>query len=69
MKVNSSFPHPVLGINNGVISNIAKSDMLEIVSILEKDDTYEYTFQLNQDNDLISQYIKEQYSVNSNVIV
>lgn len=59
MKVNSSFPHPVLGINNGVISNIAKSDMLEIVSILEKEDTYEYTFQLNQDNDLISQYIKE----------
>ena len=59
MKANSSFPHPVLGINNGVLSQIDENDMLEIVDIIEKDDIYEYKFQLNQDNEIISNYIKE----------
>lgn len=59
MKANSSFPHPVLGINNGVLSNVATTDMLEIVDIVEREDTYEYTFQLNHDNSQISRYIDE----------
>lgn len=59
MKANSSFPHPVLGINNGVLTSIAQEEMLKVVDIEETDDTYEYTFQLNQDNNLITQYINE----------
>ena len=58
MKANSSFPHPVLGINKGVLSNINEEDMLEIVSIEEKDDSYEYTFKLYHDNTQINDYIK-----------
>lgn len=57
MKANSSFPHPVLGINKGVLSDIDEMDMLEIVSIEEKGDSYEYIFLLKQDNKQISDYI------------
>lgn len=59
MKTNSSFPHPVLGINNDVNSDIAPEDMLQILDIEEKDSVYEYTFQLNQDNKQITDYIQE----------
>lgn len=59
MKANSSFPHPVFGINKGIVTSIEQVDMLDIVDIVEKDDTYEYTFQLNHDNLQIKNYIIE----------
>lgn len=62
MKTNSSFPHPVLGVNNGVLTNLDVSEMLEIVDIVEKDKTYEYIFQLNHDNEQIKRYIAEGYA-------
>ena len=62
MKANSSFPHPVLGINKGVLSTINEEDMLEIVSIEEKGDSYEYTFRLVHDNVQINDYIKEKHA-------
>lgn len=58
MKTNSSFPHPVLGINKGVLPDL-EEDALSIVSIEEKDESYVYTFNLKQDNQQIKQYITE----------
>lgn len=43
MKANSSFPHPVLGINKGLLPDL-EEDALTIVSIEEQDDYYVYTF-------------------------
>ena len=58
MKSNSSFPHPVLGVNKGVLSDTDEQAMLKIISIEEKDDSYEYTFRLNHDNVQINDYIE-----------
>jgi hypothetical protein len=58
MKTNSSFPHPVLGINKGVLPDL-DDNALEVVEIVEKDEIYEYTFRLNQGNSQIAYYIKE----------
>ena len=57
MKSNSSFPHPVLGVNKGVLSDTDEQEMLKIISIEEKGDSYEYTFRLNHDNAQINDYI------------
>lgn len=58
MKTNSSFPHPVLGINKGILPDL-EDNALEVVKIEEKDDDYEYTFRLNQNDAQISRYISE----------
>lgn len=58
MKINSSFPHPVLGVNKGVMPDL-EDDALQLVSIDETSDTYVYNFALKQNNDQITQYITE----------
>jgi hypothetical protein len=58
MKTNSSFPHPVLGINKGVLPDLGE-DALEVVKIEEKEDSYVYTFRMKQENAQISQYITD----------
>ena len=58
MKANSSFPHPVLGINKGLLPDL-EEDALTIVSIEEQDDYYVYTFNLKQENKQIKQYIPQ----------
>lgn len=62
MKANSSFPHPILGINKGVVSNIDENDMLEVLEIDEDAETYIYTFMLNQDDKEISRHIAEKHA-------
>ena len=52
MKNNSSFPHPVLGINHGVMPDL-EDDALQLVSVDETEDTYVYTFALKQYNTVI----------------
>ena len=54
MKANSSFPHPVLGINKGVLPDL-EEDALSVASIEEQDEYYVYTFSLKQDNKQIKQ--------------
>lgn len=58
MKNNSSFPHPVLGVNHGVMPDL-EDDALQLTSVSETDDAYIYVFTLKQNNDYISRYIKE----------
>ena len=58
MKNNSSFPHPVLGINHGVMPDL-EDDALQLVSVYETEDTYVYTFALKQYNTQIARYIEE----------
>ena len=58
MKTNSSFPHPVLGINKGVLPDFGE-DALEVVKIEENKDFYVYTFRMEQNNAQISQYITD----------
>lgn len=58
MKANSSFPHPVLGINKGVLPDL-EENALEVVEVTESDGTYKYTFCLKQDNEQITKYIEE----------
>ena len=61
MKANSSFPHPVLGINKGVLPDL-EEDALSVASIEEQDEYYVYTFSLKQDNKQIKQYITENHA-------
>ena len=61
MKANSSFPHPVLGINKGVLPGL-EEDALSVASIEEQDEYYVYTFSLKQDNKQIKQYITENHA-------
>ena len=58
MKNNSSFPHPVLGVNHGVMPDL-EDDALQLVSVDETEDTYVYTFALKQYNTQIARYIEE----------
>jgi len=58
MKNNISFPHPVLGINRGVMPDL-EDDALQLVSVDETDETYVYNFVLRQNNDTIERYIAE----------
>ena len=58
MKNNSSFPHPVLGINHGVMPDL-EDDALQLVSVDETEDSYVYTFALKQYNTQIARYIEE----------
>ena len=58
MKNNSSFPHPVLGVNHGVMPDL-EDDALQLTSVSETADAYIYHFTLKQNNDYISRYIKE----------
>ena len=58
MKTNSSFPHPVLGINKGVLPDLGE-DALEVVKIEENEDFYVYTFRMKQENPQITQYIND----------
>lgn len=58
MKTNSSFPHPVLGINKGILPDL-EDNALEVVKIEDKGDFYEYTFRVNQSDAQISRYISE----------
>ena len=63
MKTNNiSFPHPVLGINKGVLPDL-DDDALKVIRIEEKADTYVYTFGLKQENNQITQYIKEKRAI------
>lgn len=61
MKTNSSFPHPVLGVNSGILPDL-DDNALEIVDITEQEDIYRYAFQLNQHDDLITSYIKRGFA-------
>ena len=45
MKNSSSFPHPVLGVNHGVMPDL-EDDALQLTSISEMDDAYIYVFTL-----------------------
>lgn len=58
MKINSSFPHPVLGINKGVLPDL-EDDALQLVSINETTDAYVYNFVLKQGNKQIERYVTE----------
>ena len=58
MKNNSSFPHPVLGVNRGVLPDL-EEDALQIASISETENTYVYVFALKQENAAIARYIEE----------
>ena len=58
MKNNSSFPHPVLGVNHGVMPDL-EDDALQLVSVDETEYTYVYTFALKQYNTQIARYIEE----------
>lgn len=63
MKTNNiSFPHPVLGINKGVLPDL-DDDALKVIRIEEKADTYVYTFVLKQENRQITQYITEKRAI------
>ena len=59
MKNNISFPHPVLGVNRGVIPEL-EDDALQLISADETDDSYIYIFALKQSNDIITRYISEE---------
>ena len=61
MKNNSSFPHPVLGINRGVMPDL-EDDALQLVSVDETDETYIYNFVLRQNNAIIERYIAEHWA-------
>ena len=58
MKTNSSFPHPVLGVNNGVLPNL-DNDNLTILSREETETDFVYTFVLKHDNKQIQWYLDE----------
>ena len=58
MKANSSFPHPVLGVNKGVLPDL-ENDARVLSLIEENGDTITYTFELRQGNRQISDYLKE----------
>ena len=58
MKINSSFPHPVLGVNKGVLPDL-ENDALQLVSINETTDAYVYNFVLKQGNKQIERYVTE----------
>lgn len=57
MKANSSFPHPVLGINKGILPDLDKDNLICIKN--ETKDSYEYHFKLKFDDPVILRYIKE----------
>ena len=50
MKNNSSFPHPVLGVNHGVLPDL-EGDALMLTSVSETEDSYIYVFVLKQNNE------------------
>lgn len=58
MKTNCSFPHPVLGVNKGVLPDL-EADALNIVSINQAGAYYEYTFELKYNNPIIERYITD----------
>lgn len=61
MKSNSSFPHPVLGINKGVLPDLDET-ALQVKSVEENDTHFVYTFNLHQSNVQITEYIKQKYA-------
>jgi hypothetical protein len=61
MKNNSSFPHPVLGVNHGVMPDL-DDDALQLTSVTETEDSYIYVYQLKQNNVQIERYINEQHA-------
>lgn len=58
MKNNSSFPHPVLGVNQGVKPDLG-DDALRITDIKDSGDSYVYVFTLKQENENITQKIRD----------
>ena len=58
MKNNISFPHPVLGVNHGVMPDL-ENDALKLISVSETEDAYIYVFTLKQNNTQIARYIEE----------
>lgn len=58
MKNNISFPHPVLGVNHGVMPDL-EDDALQLISVSESEDSYIYVFTLKQNNEQLARYIKE----------
>ena len=61
MKTNSSFPHPVLGINKGVLPDLPTDNMI-CNSITETSTDYIFSFTLKQENQKILQYIDEGFA-------
>ena len=49
MKINSSFPHPILGVNKGVLPDL-DDNSLKVVDISERDDYFVYKFELFHQN-------------------
>ena len=58
MKINSSFPHPILGGNKGVLPDL-DDNSLKVVDISERDDYFVYKFELFHQNAQINRYISE----------
>ena len=58
MKINSSFPHPILGVNKGVLPDL-DDNSLKVVDISERDDYFVYKFELFHQNAQINRYISE----------
>lgn len=58
MKNNSSFPHPVLGVNCGVLPDLTDDDFTYDDPSIDGED-YVYTFHLKQGNKQISQYLTD----------
>ncbi len=61
MKTNSSFPHPVLGINKGVSPDLLPDNMV-CDNIKETVTDYVFSFTLKQENENILRYIKEGFA-------
>lgn len=60
MKTTSSFPHPVLGVNKGVLPDLEDDNLT--VTQTESDSDYIYTFVLKQGNSQIQFYLDQGYA-------
>ena len=60
MKATSSFPHPVLGVNKGVLPDLEDDNLT--VTQTESDSDYIYTFVLKQGNSQIQFYLDQGYA-------
>ena len=61
MKNNSSFPHPVLGVNKGILPDLEPNNA--IYERTESDSEYIYTITLNQQDKQILGYIKDGFAI------
>ena len=60
-KNNISYPHPVLGVNKGILPDLDSDNVVFVRT--ETESEYIYTFTLKQNNQQISTYINEGFAV------